>query len=63
MLTSKNIYFILEFSTEWNAEGLVSHLESEEHEGGGGLPQEVGQLYGEEKHPHRKTSNVGIQTK
>ncbi len=62
-MASKNIVYILEFSAEWNAEGLVSHLESEEHEGGGRLPQEVGQLYGEEKHAHWKASNVGIQTK
>ncbi len=60
------IYFVIffsEFSSQRYAEGPVVNLEPEKHEGGVGLPQEVGQLHGKEEHTHRKAAHVGIQTK
>ena len=55
--------FFLEFSSKRYAEGLVVHLKPEEHEGGIGLLEEVGQLHGKEEHTHREAAHAGIQTK
>ena len=44
-------------------EGFARHPKPEEHEGGVGLPQEIGRFYGETQHADRETSNARIQTK